>query len=94
MTTRRQFLSSLFATLITAPLVRLGWKKAPRPARLDKESGITIRRVTHYDRYLSQHVSRLDVFYGWGSDFAVPGQKIGDTITVRTPDRYRCVIEG
>lgn len=90
MTNRREFFNLAIATLITAPLARLGWRTPP---------GIGIRHITAYAAASDRFVSRIDEIYGMGvpgyhfvlqqdCGFASHSGKIGDTVTIQMPKRY------
>ncbi len=59
--TRRQFLAALFATAIAAPLIRLGWMKAP----VAEDNGISIRLIRQYNDGVA--CTRIDVLYGFST---------------------------
>ncbi len=59
MLTRRQLFIRLFAAIILAPLVRLGWIKAPV-----EDLGISIRYISKYDASHGLWLNRMDVLYG------------------------------
>ncbi len=70
---RRQFLSTIFAALIAAPLARLGWKRAvPLGPVYTTSSGLTANPYTHgmtirlirkFDPVDNLMITRLDVLY-------------------------------